>query len=171
MDSNLGRGYDDIDIFGLNEYGDPEGLGALWGASIGVGVSTLTAIGGRSFGGMTVKTSELLGLGAGVVAGGIMAFFRSTRHAGWTAIAASVLGSGLRALEGYFSSTGHFMGLGMPSLQPMPRFQPGMNGPMGIVQAQPMNGLGNPSRLQLMGGPKVSPIATRWGASYLRPNG
>jgi hypothetical protein len=167
-ENDLGRGYDDVDIFGLDEYGDPQGLGALWGAAVGVGAGTLAAIGGRSFGSMSVKNSELLGLGVAVAAGGVMAAFKGTRHAGWVAIASGLLGNGLRTIEAYMSAgtTGHYSGV---QFQQIPRISAGMNG-LGMIQAQPMNGqmgmngLADSRRsLQLMGGPPVSPLAARYG--------
>jgi len=158
----LGRGYDDVDIFGLNEYGEPGGLSAIYGALVGVGVGTLGSIAANSFGGTSLAPHrELVGLGAGVVAGGIMAVFPSTRHAGWVAMAAAAVGNGLRAVEHYFGST-TVAGYGMPSMQSYPRMSAGL----GIVQANQMNGMGSP---KLMGPPAISPIAGRWGASAMMP--
>jgi hypothetical protein len=153
----LGRGYDDVDIF------EPGGLSAIYGALVGVGVGTLGSIAANSFGGTTLAPHrELVGLGAGVVAGGIMAVFPSTRHAGWVAMAAAAVGNGLRAIEHYFGSTTGTGAYGMPSMQSYPRMSAGL----GIVQANQMNGMGSP---KLMGAPAISPIAGRWGASAMMP--
>lgn len=159
-DSDLGRGYDDVDILGLNEFGEPVGLSAIYGALIGAGAGSLGAIAARSFGSVAlVNNSELVGLGAAAIAGGIMAAFPSTRHAGWVAIATGVVSNGLRAVERYFGSS-TTAGIGMPSIQSYPRMAAGMNG-LGIVQAQPLNG-----RPQLLGGqPRMSPLAAKYGAS------
>lgn len=158
---DLGRGYDDVDILGLNEFGEPTGLHAIYGALIGAGAGTLGAVAARSFTTGTLHdNAELVGLGAGAVAGGIMAAFPSTRHAGWVAIATAFVSNGLRAIEHYFSSTTATAGYGMPSIQSYPRMSAGMNG-LGIVQAQPLNGRGT----QLLGPPKISGMAARYGTS------
>jgi hypothetical protein len=168
--SDLGRGYDDVDLFGLNEFGEPEGLSPIYGALTGVGVGTLAAIGARSFGdsgSWTRNNSEFLGLLASLAAGGTMAFFPSTRYSGWVAMAAGLANNGLRVVESYFSTGGVFKGnMGYAAFDPR---RPGL----GLVQAKALNGprtptlLGppNPANARQSNVPRVHSLAARYGAS------
>lgn len=94
----------EVDMFGLDEFGQPAGADALWGAVIGGGIGTGTAIIARAM----TKTkpesklhqySELTGLLAGGIAGGIMMAFPGTRRMGWAAAATALVTNGLRQLE------------------------------------------------------------------------
>lgn len=167
--SDLGRGgYDDVNFFGIDEFGDPAGLGALYGAMIGSGAGTLAAIGYRSFRSADPFYSELVGLAAGVLAGGVMvAMGQNTRHAGWTAMAAAVLSNGLRAAEAHFRGG---------ATAPPSSTQPGTHGAQIDMlrghQVEALNGaaahlLGSPSQVQLMGGPQVSMMAQKYGSTYV----
>ena len=183
--ADLGRSYDEVDIFGLDEFGDPTGLGAIYGAMVGTGVGTVTSIAVRSWWPEKTSYSELIGLGAGLLAGGVMAAFPETRHAGWVAMASAVLNNGLRAAEIQFrglsiqscpkdqhpdssgkcvadttTTQGH---LGTYAIEPV---QP-MNGPsLGLYQAEALNGPG-PGGVTLFGPPTQQTIAKHYGASYL----
>ena len=108
MNENLGyAGVSDlsdpghISLLGLDEFGQPYGMGAGWGATIGVGASTMTAIGVRAFAKTAgwQKWAEGIGAGVGALAGGTMMIFKKTRHAGLAALAAAVIGNGLRQVE------------------------------------------------------------------------
>lgn len=92
--TGLDASYDDVDFFGLDRAGSE--VNPMWGAVAGTGAGTLAAVGVTQFTDMD-KYSELIGLGVGVVLGGVMAAFRSTRAAGFTAMAAAVLNNGVRA--------------------------------------------------------------------------
>ncbi len=108
MNENLGyAGVSDlsdpgnISLLGLDEFGQPYGMGAGWGAMIGVGSSTMTAIGVRAFAKTAgwQKWAEGIGAGVGALAGGAMMIFKKTRHAGVAALASAVIGNGLRQVE------------------------------------------------------------------------
>lgn len=114
-------GYDGVDFFGLDEFGMPAGLNPFWGGMAGAAVSTGAAVAARAFTDMD-EWSEAIGGGAGVLVGGLMAIFPSTRAAGWTAMAVSAVSGGIRTLEKLFSEkeqaksavAGHW---GVPSVE------------------------------------------------------
>lgn len=104
-DHDMGDG---VDLFGLDEWGQPVGMNPLWGAMAGVGVATAATIAVRQLtkpasAGAAESTlhkfSELVGGAVGALAGGAMIFFPRTRAAGWTALATALVGNGLRQLE------------------------------------------------------------------------
>lgn len=103
---NLGEsdydGMGEVDMFGLDEFGQPAGGDSMWGAVIGGGVGTGAAIIARAMTKPTSKVhqySELAGLLAGGIAGGIMMAFPGTRRMGWAAAATALVTNGLRQLE------------------------------------------------------------------------
>ncbi len=108
----LGDGYGDdmgdvgeVDMFGLDEFGQPTGLNPMWGAIIGGGIGTGTAIAVRSMAKNSPtlqKYSEGVGLLTGAVAGGVMMAFPGSRAAGWSALATAFVTNGLRQLEAMF---------------------------------------------------------------------
>lgn len=168
--------YDDVDIFGLDSFGDPTGMAALYGAMIGTGVGTLTAIGIRSLKPDWKQWSELVGLAGGVLVGGGLMVSSKTRHAGWVAIASSALNNGLRAIEQYFRPAPFNMkGFGEQRVQRVGAFA---GGGMGIQQVQQVNGggLGQPQLMQgtrkmasLMGR-QFNKAASHWGTSPVLMN-
>ena len=92
----------EVDMFGLDEFGQPAGGDSMWGAVIGGGVGTGVAIIARKMSDPTKsihKFSELLGLAAGGLAGGVMMAFPGTRRMGWAAVATAFVTNGLRQLE------------------------------------------------------------------------
>jgi hypothetical protein len=150
LGGDLGRRseFDDVDLFGLDEFGAPVGLAPLYGAMIGTGAGTLAAIGVRSMKPEWGGKSELIGLAAGVLAGGLMVAFPGTRHAGWVAMASAGLNNGLRAVEQYYRSTGYG-----PFVAPAV-FNPANAHPLGEQRIERRQGLGFPqieNRNQLMG--------------------
>lgn len=92
----------EIDMFGLDEFGQPAGADSLWGAVIGGGLGTGAAIITRA---MTKPTSrfhqfsEVVGLVAAGVAGGVMMAFGPSRRMGMAAIATGLVTNGLRQVE------------------------------------------------------------------------
>lgn len=96
--------FDDVDFFDIGSQGLGRGgeVNPMWGAVAGTGVGTLSAVGVTQFTDAD-KYAELIGLGAAVVVGGIMAIFRSTRSAGLTAMAAGALNNGVRAAAALMS--------------------------------------------------------------------
>jgi hypothetical protein len=104
--SNFGESdYDnmgEVDMFGLDEFGQPAGGDSMWGAVIGGGVGTGVAMIARAMTKPTSKVhqySELAGLLAGSIAGGVMMAFPGTRRMGWAAAATALVTNGLRQLE------------------------------------------------------------------------
>jgi len=92
----------EVDMFGLDEFGQPAGGDSMWGAVIGGGVGTGVSIIARKMSDPTAsihKFSELLGLAAGGIAGGVMMAFPGTRRMGWAAMATAFVTNGLRQLE------------------------------------------------------------------------
>lgn len=149
--------YDEVSMFGLDEFGAPVGIGPLYGAVIGVGAGTLTAIGVRSLTSYGAH-SELIGLGVGVAAGAIMvAASESTRHAGWVAMAAAALNNGLRAVEQYFRQ-GSVMGFTQIESR---------RAPLGLTQIESRRRPGGLAGggAQLYAPPKINRGAGHWGAS------
>lgn len=92
----------EVDMFGLDEFGQPAGGDSMWGSVIGGGVGTGAAIMARALTSPTSsfhKYSELTGLLAGGLAGGVMMAFPGTRRMGWAAMATAFVTNGLRQLE------------------------------------------------------------------------
>jgi hypothetical protein len=146
---NLGDadGFSDVgnvDMFGLDEFGEPAGGDSLWGAVIGGGVGTVGAILTRA---MTAPTSkvhsyaEALGGVAGAVAGGVMIAFPGTRRMGWAALATALVTNGLRQMEQSFfpgsagSTTAAPSGWGGVVIDPTAVIRPGQG--FGIHAIEP----------------------------------
>jgi hypothetical protein len=102
MTDNLGayndEEYGSVDLFGLDEFGQPVGPYPAVGAALGTAIQTGAAIAVRRFT-KKDKWSEGIGGAVGVVAGAGMLMLPKMRAMGWTAIAASLVGGGLRQLE------------------------------------------------------------------------
>lgn len=172
-----------VDMFGLDEYGQPHGLGALWGAAIGGGVATAASIATRALwkSPSGFKWSEGIGFAAGALAGGVMMAFPNSRHAGLTAILTSFVTSGLRQVEvllmapkaagwgmvtadriPHVFSTG---GLGLATLAPSPTVY-GLQGDLGQQQAVNLVGLGaDPAQLVGQAGLSHQMLAAHYGAA------
>ena len=148
--SDLGRHddeYGSVDLFGLDEFGQPVGLGAPVGAGLGILFQTGTAIAVRRFTDMD-KWSEGIGAVVGAVAGGAMMAMADARHAGMTAIIASVVSGGLRQAEQLMSAKeavkqeavkkngDKTAGWGLPTIEPSWSAFPG--------ELTPQNSLGYP---------------------------
>jgi hypothetical protein len=92
----------EVDMFGLDEFGQVSGADSMWGAVIGGGLGTGAAIVTRA---MTKPTSRIhqfsegIGLLAGGIAGGVMMAFPNSRRMGWAAIATAFVTNGLRQME------------------------------------------------------------------------
>lgn len=98
-----------VDLFGLDEFGVPAGMNQLWGAVIGGGLGTGTAIAVRALAGEPVagkfdwsKYSEGVGFAVAAGASGLMMAFPGTRAAGWAGMAVAFMTNGLRQLEKMF---------------------------------------------------------------------
>jgi hypothetical protein len=105
---NLGfgdDGYDgdvgQVDLFGLDEFGQNPGADAIWGAAVGVGLSTGTSIALRALTKSPTihRWSEGIGFLVGGGVSGAMAAMEKTRYAGWVGLMTSFLSNGLRQVE------------------------------------------------------------------------
>lgn len=95
----------EVDMFGLDEFGQPAGGDSMWGAVIGGAIGTGSTILTRALTSPTSKIhkySELTGLLAGGLAGGVMMAFPGTRRMGLAAMATAFVTNGLRQLESTF---------------------------------------------------------------------
>jgi len=129
-----------VDLLGLNEFGENPGMNPLYGVLIGGGVSSVTAMAlSRGTPGSTAQqNADLIGFLAGLASGGALWAMKSTRHASWGAFAGAFLASGLRWLEGVLSApsaTQPVKGMGLPMIN-------ALNGQMGLPQITALNGGG-----------------------------
>jgi len=179
-DKETGGEFGNVDAFGLDEFGQVDGLNPLWGAAVGAGVGTLSAIAIRQFTKMG-KWSELIGLGLGAASSGAMIIFPGTRAAGWAGLAASFLNNGLRQLELMMFAPKVPL-LGDVVIEPAQALMGGQFGLVDIERTQALlgqaeagadmptlvgAGVGNASdHIQLVGGPALSQVASHWGATH-----
>jgi hypothetical protein len=172
--------YDDVDAFGLDEFGQPRGLNPLWGAVAGSGLGTVAAMGLRRWGsGRMAKYAEPIGFGLAAATAGTMIAFKGSRAAGWTALAAAFLNNGLRSVEEMMA--GRFDGVagwGGVVVNPTTSFQ-GYGGGMGLVEVQPTTSFQDAAlpqlvgaslqsasdHVQLVGGPALNAFSGHWGAT------
>lgn len=93
----------DVDMFGLDEFGEPVGGDAMWGSviggGIGTGISVITRAASRTSSPNLFKYSEAVGMLGGMAAGGLMMIWPSTRRMGLAALATAAVTNGLRQLE------------------------------------------------------------------------
>lgn len=161
--------WDDVDLFGFNGLGEPDGFSAIYGAMIGAGVATAAEIGTSQFWpSQEVKgNAELVGLGAGLLVAAGMIAHPYTRHAGWTAGAVTLISNGLRAVrKKYGGMAGMGMvraglvpptaGFGQVGVRPVPP-----TAGLGMVQGRP---LGAVPGVNLLG--RGTNMAASYGTSY-----
>jgi len=177
----------DVDLFGLDSFGQVAGMPALWGGAIGALMGTGTAIAVRQLlkpaAGQTANPalpySELIGLGAGVVTGGIMYAYPGTRAAGLAAMAVAAINNGLRFAEqmlatptvaqtasGTVTTTPGTTSPGTTPSAPtsgwlgevVPQVIPSLGGGLGIVTPQvvPTLGQARQAGIQLIGPPSLA---------------
>jgi len=95
-----------VDMFGLDEFGNPSGLHPAYGLLIGGGVATGAAVAIRALTdetGSWYKYAEGLGFLAGAASSGVLfAMGPKNYGAGWAALAASFVSNGIRQLEVFF---------------------------------------------------------------------
>ncbi len=85
-----------VDLLGLNSFGENPGMNPLWGVVIGGSVSGITSTAlARTSAGAAGRHADLIGLLAGVAAGGVMWSMKSTRHAAFGAFAGAFFATGL----------------------------------------------------------------------------
>lgn len=131
----------EVNLLGLNAFGSPVGMNPIFGTLIGGGTAAVSTIAARHAG---LKQPELIGLGVGVAASGVMFAMKSTRHAAIGGLIGAFLASGIAFLEKKLLgaatvpvSPGEQQaveGIGFPQLR-------ALNG-LGLHQARALNGLG-----------------------------
>lgn len=186
-----------VDLLGLNSFGEPVGMNPLWGVTIGGGTSFATSMIASRVGGKAAAHADLLGFLAGVATGGVMYSMKSTRHAAFGALAGAFFASGLKWLGGVLfgapAAAKPVAGMGYPMINPL-------NGGLGLPMINALNGsLGLPSASNVVppqgtipgvagpqmnggfgappvnllgqrmsaGGPQVSGLSARYGATLL----
>ena len=185
----------EVDLLGLDAFGNNPGVDALYGTMIGGGISAIA----EKIAVKSGKDGNFWGFAAGTASAAALYFHWKTRHAALGALAGAFFASGFDWLLGkLFGSTPtglptieRLNGLGLPQVEylngglgatgifdvpPSYGTIPGVYGPSGIAgtqfgQAPPIDLLGEQSpqaqQLQLMGGPTVSGLANAYGATLL----
>ncbi len=170
MANELGANGDymgNVDLFGLDEFGQPIGLNCNWGAAIGAAAQASGAMAVRRFTAMD-DYAEGIGAAIGAGAGAVMMAFPGSRAAGWTAAITSLVGGGIRQLENMLGSEraanaarnaaqgNSTAGMGLPVIDPQ-YLVPGsaglMGGGLGLATIEPSavvsgSGLQGPPQLQ-----------------------
>lgn len=185
-----------VDLLGLNSFGEPVGMNPLWGVTIGGGTSFATSsILSRMGSGKAAAHADLIGFLAGLATGGVMYSMKSTRHAAFGAFAGAFFASGLKWLGGVLfgaPTTKAVAGVGLPMVNALnglglPMVQ-ALNGQIGmpaisnqsipqgtipgVAGPQVSGGVGTPP-INLLGqrlgagGPQVSGLSARYGATLL----
>ncbi len=185
---DLSGGLNGVDFFGLDRTGSPDG-NPMWGAMIGTGLGTVTAIGVARYvkNPKVAKHAELFGLGASVLSGGAL-WLMGMRSSGVTAAVAGLLNNGLRALEKVLfkdaAMMGNLRGVVIEPTQALAGHNYG--GGMGMVDITPTQALAGPvadysqmpqlvganlrdaaDHIQLVGGPQLAQHSGAWGATVI----
>lgn len=178
---NLGASdFDDVDAFGLDEFGAPAGLNPFWGAVVGPGAAAVAAVGLRQFTSSPtmLRHSEAIGALVGGLASGVMVAMKGTRAAGWTGLAALAAGALPRLLETYVLSPAA-PGVSGVVIEPTQALM-GYGGGMGMVEIERTQALmGNDmpqlvganlrsasDHVQLVGGPALNSHAAHFGSTH-----
>jgi hypothetical protein len=184
---DLGGGLNGVDFFGLDRAGSPDG-NPMWGAMIGTGLGTVTAVGVARYvkNPNVAKHAELIGLGAAVFSGGVM-WLMGMRSSGVTAAVSGLLNNGLRALEKVLfkdaAMMGHLRGV---VIEPTQALAGHYGGGMGMMDIEPTQALAGPvadysqmpqlvganlhsaaDHIQLVGGPQLAQHSGAWGATVI----
>lgn len=186
-----------VDLFGLDEFGQEAGLPSKWGAAIVGGIGTTVAIAARQLKITQPKVSEGVGFLAGAAAAGIMMAMPSTRAAGWAGMITAIVTNGLRQIEAWFMGpvvlglpTARRLngvvaqringapGLGLPAVQQVQRPvglagpQLSSNGggpPVDLVQQGALPA--NAQHVQLLGGRTLSGLGAHYGVTLFGARG
>jgi len=124
----------EVNLLGLNQFGQNPGLDEKWGILVGGGTAALTSM----VVGRTAKADrkEAFGLLAGLGVSGVLYAMKSTRHAALWSAAGAMLGAGLSWLEKVMFASKGVAGMGIPSVNYL-------NG-LGVPTVNYLNGLGIP---------------------------
>lgn len=185
-----------VDLLGLNSFGEPVGMNPLWGVTIGGGTSYATSMILSRMGGKAAARADLIGFLAGLATGGVMYSMKATRHASFGAFAGAFFAAGLKWLGGVLfgaSTPVAGRGVGMPMINALngglglPMIN-ALNGQMGlpamsntpipqgtipgVAGPQMSGGIGAPpisllGQRMAGGGPQVSGLSARYGATLL----
>lgn len=135
--------FGDVDLFGLDEFGDNPGMPAWAGVLIGGGLATSSSIAIKklSKSPTLLKHADGLGFLAGAAAGAAVGLaMPAHRHAGWNMVAGAFVSSGMRYLEQMFLGPG-VSGWGVVDIERTGVIRP--TGPMaGDVDVRTMDGMG-----------------------------
>lgn len=168
-----------VDLLGLNQFGENPGMNPIWGVAIGGGTAAITSLAlQRSANptGTAAQNADLIGFLVGLASGGALFSMKSTRHAAWGAFAGAFFASGLKWLEGALFGTPTPAAVAAsvaavtgttPAALPAAA---GVSGRLGLPMITPLNGgrLGLPMITPLNGGglglPSISNYPTTQGA-------
>jgi hypothetical protein len=132
MSSMLGG---EVDLFGLDEFGNNPGMSEVTGVAIGVGASVLGKFAAQRMSGWAAANADLVGFATGGLASGIMYSLgkpsRAASIAAATAVGVFTIGNWL------LNKAMPLSGMGLPQVEYL-------NGAMGLPQVEYLNGLGMP---------------------------
>ena len=168
-----------VDLLGLNSFGNPVGLNPIWGALIGGGVAGVTSLAiSHNSTGSTQTNSDIIGLGVGLAASGVMYAMPATRHAAIGGVVGAFLASGLSYLNRVLFGTVQLPAATAAVASQVAAAATGSTAPgtagMGIATTRALNGLGIATTRALNGlgiattQQRVPPVGTIPGVAGLR---
>ena len=155
----------EVNLLGLDEFGQPFGMSPIWGSLIGGGAAGVTTIFARHSGNATLMAnSEITGLVTGLAVSGTLFAFRSTRHAALGSVVGAILASGIAWLERQLLGTAVVATATPAAVTAATPTTPGTSG-MGLPMVRSLNGLGIPQvrALNGLGIPQISARPTPQG--------
>lgn len=163
-----------VDLLGLNNMGNNPGLNPIWGTLIGGGVAGIGSMAvAHTTTGKTQQNADLIGLGAGLAAAGVMYAMKSTRHAAIGAAVGAFLASGLSWLNRVLLGTVQLPASTAAAASQVAAAAAGTSG-MGISTTRALNGLGISTTRALNGlgiattQQRTAPVGTIPGVAGLR---
>lgn len=115
----------EVDLLGLDEFGQNPGMRTVYGALIGAGVASVATVAAKNLtdpGTWANDNAEWVGLGAGLLTAGAMYAMPGTRHAAVWAAGTAALSLGVIAIAKKVLGGGSVLsGLGIPSAGPVPQ--------------------------------------------------
>lgn len=164
-----------VDLLGLNTMGNPTGLNPIWGTLIGGGVAGVANMAvSHTTTGKTQQNADLIGLGAGLAAAGVMYAMKSTRHAAIGAAVGAFLASGLSYLNRVLLGTVQLPASTAAAVSQVAAAMPPGTSGMGIATTRALNGLGIATTRALNGlgiattQQRTAPVGTIPGVAGLR---
>lgn len=162
-----------VDLLGLNTMGNNPGLNPIWGTLIGGGVAGIANMAvSHTTTGKTQQNADVIGLGAGLAAAGVMYAMKSTRHAAIGAAVGAFLASGLAYLNRTLLGTVQLPAATAATASAVAQ-QAGVSG-LGISTTRALNGLGISTTRALNGlgiattQQRTAPVGTIPGVAGLR---